>query len=279
MAERYRTRFRHLPLPESTSRPRGEVTMNIVLDADLSPAQLTDVMKRVRQDLTDPELVRYAVSINYTQPGRDRRIFDGWGVPRPPVPRSDDELGRIADFALGLPDGAWFDLDPATFEQGQFTDAEPPPYADLLGLEVDESYTVGVGHDSASTSDVLDEAVRLTDSASAALDGPTVVHVVGGSGARVLTTTDPARLTEALRQISALLAQADAVATPVVSFTAEREMTVGDDSDGTVTASLTIGTPNDCARDDAPSSSFASAASTVLDEHGIEHTVEWPGCP
>lgn len=255
---------------------RGEITMNVVLASDLDPEQLAAVLRRIRQDLSDPALARHAVSVNYTQLGSERRIFDGWGVVQPLAARSDDELSRIAGFALDLPDGAWFDLDPATFEQGQFMDAGPPLYDEILGRDVHESFTVGARLDLAAA-DFLGEAARLTDVAADVLDGPTAFYLVGRNDTTVLTTTELPGLNEALRQIAARAAEGDADALDV-SFDAERVWTIGGDLDGTVKATLTLDVADTCANDDLYASVISDAA-RIFDEQSIEHTIGVAGCP
>lgn len=243
--------------------------MDVVLAPDIAPEQLGKVLTLTRSELADPALSRHAVKVTYTQLASERRVFDGWGVLQPLVARSDDELKRIAEYILDLPDGAWFDLDPATFEQGQFMDAGPPLYDELLGLEAHEAFTVGARLD-ATGADLLDEAVRLTDAAAEALDGPTVLYLMGSNDTSVLTTTEPPGLNEALRQIAARVRQGGTEALDV-SFAAERVWTIGGDPGGTVKATLTLGGDGDCANGHA---SVINDAAEIFEEQSIEHTID-----
>ncbi|WP_293781018.1 hypothetical protein [uncultured Aeromicrobium sp.] len=254
---------------DGSGGPRGEITMDVVLASDITPEQLAKVLALTRSELADPALSRHAVKVNYTQLASERRVFDGWGVVQPLVARSDDELDRIAEYALDLPDGAWFDLDPDTFEQGQFVDAGPPLYDELLGLEAHEAFTVGARLDAAAA-DLLDEAVRLTDVAADALDGPTVLYLVGSNDTSVLTTTEPPGLNEALRQIAARVRQGGSEALDV-SFEAERVWTIGGDPDGTVKATLRLSGDGDCANAHA---SVMDDADEIFDEQSIAHTID-----
>ncbi|OUZ10978.1 hypothetical protein BHE97_05960 [Aeromicrobium sp. PE09-221] len=259
-----------------TASPRGEVTIDIVLASDLGPEQLAEVLISTRQELADPALARHAVSVNYTQLGSERRIFDGWGVVQPLVTRSDDELSRIAGYALDLPEGAWFDLDPSTFEQGQFMDAGPPLYDQILGRDIHESFTVGARLESPAA-EFLGESARLTGIAADVLDGPTALYLKGSNDTTVLTTTELPGLNEALRQIAARAGQGDADELDV-SFGAERVWTIGGDIDGTVRVTLTLGAAGTCANDDLYAS-FISDAARILDEQSIEHSIDMLGCP
>ena len=260
-------------------RPRGEVTVDIVLASDIVPEQLAEVLRHVRSELADSALERHAVSMEYTQLGSERRVFDGWGVAEPVVSRPAEQLDRIAAYALGLPDGAWFDLDPATFEQGQFADAGPPLFRELLGREVHGGFTVGARLGSATAGEALDEAVRLTSDAADVLDGPTALHLLGPNDMIVRTATEPEGLDEAWREIAVRahqLADADELS---LSFEAAREWPLGGDAlEGTTTVTLTLEGAGSCADDDAYRS-LSRDATRILDEQSIQHAVDIVGCP
>ncbi len=274
---RARSISRHNLSGSDTRRPDGEVTVTVTLAEGLTARELAHALGAVRSAFAVEGLDRHAVSIAYGQHGTDRRIFDGWGTVWKPKDLTDDALERIAAYALQLPADAWFDLDPTTFEQGQFDRTGPPLYTDLLGLDAAAAYTVSGTLDAGSTTAFLDQVAALT-TASDELGGPTVLHLRGPEEAEVVTATAPPELSDALSEITTALGSlpdADAVA---LSYRATLEWTLDiDGTEGLPVVDLTIRTLAPSARC-STYTELVDAAERAFDARDITHTVDLSDC-
>ncbi len=258
-------------------RPRGEVTLDAVVSEDIAPDELAEALTRARSALDDPTLARHAISIRLTQRGSDRRIFDGWGVAIPATSRTGAQTLEIAALALDLPDGAWLDLDPATFEQGQFNSAGPPPFHELLGQDVHGGFTIGARLQAETTSAFLDEALRLTATAAESLDGPTALQLLGPRDAVVLTATQPDDIGAALRAITERIGELTDPDALTLSYEAGLDWAIDDGaSRGIPTVRLTLDTGR-CAPDDEHTA-LVDDLERILDERSVRGTVETAGC-
>lgn len=280
LEQRIRTRSvaRRDLLGAENRKPKGEVTISVTLDEALTAAQLAHVLGSVRSALDEDALDRHIVSISYVQRGTQLRILDGWATYREPKDLTSDTLDGIAEHALALPHGAWFDLDPTTFEQGQFGRIGPTIYADLLGMDAATGYSIGATIDAATTTTFLDEVESMTAAAAADLDGPTALHLTGPGDASVLTATTPPEFAGAFGDIAASVrgsTDPDAVS---LSFEAAIEWQIDlEGGEGIPMVSLTITTasPSVACSTLAP---LVEDAERTLDDRSVRHTVTSSGC-
>lgn len=260
------------------SRPRGEVTVAVMVEEELAAAELARVLGSVRSAFDDDALDRHIVSISYVQRGTDVRIFDGRGTVWKPKKLTAGRLEAIAAHALTLPEGAWFDLDPTTFEQGRSGRIGPAIYADLLGMDAANGYTIGASIEAETTTAFLDEVARMTARAAADLDGPTAPHLTGPGDESVLTATAPPALADALSDITASVRDLDEPDAVILSFEAGVEWELSlDGAEGIPTVSLTLAP----AGPSVPCSVFAPLledAEHAFEDRSIRHTVTSSGC-
>jgi hypothetical protein len=280
LEQRIRTRSvarRHL-LGTENGKPVGEVAVAVTLDEGLTAAELAHVLESVRSAFDEDALDRHVLSISYVQRGTDLRIFDGRGTSWEPKDLTGDAIAAIAAHALTLPPGAWFDLDPTTFEQGQFDRIGPSIYADLLGVDVARGYSIGAAVEADTTTAFLDEVERMTAAAAADLDGPTALHLTGPGEAEVFTATAPPELAGAFDDIAASVRGSAEPDTVSLSFVAAIEWKMDlEGGEPVPTVVLTIAATD-------PSVACSSVehlvedAERAFDDRSIGHTVTSTGC-